>query len=128
MAGIYAASVALAPTIGLGRAAGYGFDLISREVDQAKSAEMFGRLREAARGKGNFGVGQGTRDEADELGKAWVGPGYRTSSNGKTLISADGLRQYRPPSLKRSGIVQANFESRPVPSGKWQSNAHLDIK
>lgn len=48
--------------------------------------------------------------------------------DGKTLVSADGLRQYRPPSMKPNlGIKQANFEQRLIPQGQWQSNGHLDI-
>ncbi|MDZ7925471.1 MAG: RHS repeat-associated core domain-containing protein [Marinagarivorans sp.] len=39
-------------------------------------AKEIGILREAAKGKGNFGLGSGTRSEADELGKAWVGDGH----------------------------------------------------
>lgn len=69
--------------------------------------------------------------EADVLGKAWVGEGYTVSSNGKILISKDGLRQYRPPSYKpNQGKSQANFEQRfpNQTSNKWQSNGHLDIK
>jgi filamentous hemagglutinin len=62
------------------------------------------------------------------MGEAWVGAGYRVASDGKTLLSADGLRQYRPPSYKPSlDTFQANFESRPPNLTQWQSNAHLDI-
>jgi filamentous hemagglutinin len=48
------------------------------------------------------------------------------------LISADGLRQFRPASAKPNSRyaatgVQANFESRLKPEGQWQSNGHLDI-
>jgi filamentous hemagglutinin len=57
-------------------------------------------LRDAAKGKGNFGLGSGTRAEADKLDKAWVGDGAEVASDGKTLVSKDGLRQYRPPSYK----------------------------
>jgi filamentous hemagglutinin len=61
-------------------------------------------------------------------GRAWAGEGSKIASDGKTLVSADGLRQYRPPSFKPSmGRRQANFESRLVPRGQWQSNGHLDI-
>jgi RHS repeat-associated protein len=92
-------------------------------------ARLSAILREAAAGKGNFGVGAATAAEAAEAGEAWVGQGAKVAGDGKALVSADGLRQYRPPSLKPNlGKVQANFESRQVPSGQWQSNAHLDIK
>lgn len=51
-----------------------------------------------------------------------------TASNGKALVSADGLRQWRPPSYKRNlGKWQSNFESRLLPRGQWQGNGHLDI-
>ena len=97
----------------------------------AKSAgKEIGILRDAAKGKGNFGLGSGSRAEADKLGKAWVGDGYKVASDGKTLVGKDGLRQYRPPSYKgRLGKTQANFEQK-FPGQKtkgWQSNGHLNI-
>jgi filamentous hemagglutinin len=93
-------------------------------------AEQSGILRAAARGKGNFGVGSATAREADDLGRAWVGEGYTVASDGKTLVSESGLRQYRPPSYKpKRGSYQANFEQRfeGQRSNRWQGNAHLDI-
>jgi RHS repeat-associated protein len=91
-------------------------------------AREAGILRDAARGKGNFGLGSGTRADAERLGRAWVGDGAKFASDGKTLVSADGLRQFRPPSFKPNlGIEQANFEQRLVPSGQWFGNGHLDI-
>jgi hypothetical protein len=93
-------------------------------------AEQSGILRDAAEGTGNFGLGSATASEADALGRAWVGEGYTVASDGKTLVSADGLRQYRPPSFKPNlGIQQANFERR-FPgqlSQGWQGNGHLNI-
>src|SRR5437879_49599 len=78
-------------------------------------AKLSGILREAAAGKGNFGLGAATAEEAAELGAAWVGDGARVASDGKSLVSADGLRVYRPPSYKPSlGKVQANFEQKIV--------------
>jgi len=91
-------------------------------------AEEIGILRGAASGRGNFGLGSATTGDAARLGEAWVGKGYTVGSDGKTLISADGLRQYRPPTYKPNlRRTQANFESRPVPHGAWGSNGHLDI-
>ena len=90
--------------------------------------DEIGILREAARGKGNFGVGAATRAEAQTLGRSWVGEGYGVASDGKTLISRDGLRQFRPPSYKPSlDKWQANFEQRWPGVTEWQSNAHLNI-
>ncbi|MCP4609739.1 MAG: hypothetical protein GY845_13610, partial [Planctomycetes bacterium] len=93
-------------------------------------AKLSGQLRDASKGKGNFGIGSGTREQADAMGKAWVGEGYTVASDGKTLVSADKLKQYRPPSNKpKLGKTQANFEQRfpGQKSKQWQSNAHLDI-
>ena len=91
-------------------------------------ARYSGILRDAAKFKGNFGLGRGTASEALELGKAWVGKGYRVSGNGKAWISSDGLRQFKPPTYKpRLGIDQANFQWRNVNRGGWQGNGHLDI-
>lgn len=88
-------------------------------------------LREAAQGKGNFGLGSATREQAGRIGRDWVGEGYKVSGNGNALISKDGLRQFRPPSAKASSWAdtgaQANYESRSVPEGQWQSNGHLNI-
>ena len=91
-------------------------------------SDEIGILKDAVRGKGNFGLGRATTEEAERLGKAWVGKHYTISSDGKTLVSADKLRQFRPPTYKpKLGKVQANFEKRLEPDGKWQSNGHLDI-
>jgi hypothetical protein len=87
-----------------------------------------GVLRDAAKGKGNFGIGSGTRAQAGTAGRAWAGDGYTVASDGKTLVSRDGLRQFRPPSYKPNlDRWQANFEERLIPRGQWQSNGHLDI-
>ncbi len=57
------------------------------------------------------------------------GPGSRVASDGKTMISADGLKQFGPPSLKpQLNKEQANFEWRQSPGGPWVGNGHLDIK
>lgn len=91
-------------------------------------AALSGMLRGAASGKGNFGVGSATMEQAQAAGKAWVGEGATLASDGKTLVSADKLRQYRPPTFKPDlGRVQANLEWRPRPAGEWQGNAHVDI-
>jgi len=95
-------------------------------------AKLSGLLRDASRGKGNFGLGPVTRNEASIIGQAWVGPGARQAANGKVWVSADGLRQWRPPSFKpRLGRVQSNIEERWPNAhgdlGQWQRNGHLDI-
>jgi filamentous hemagglutinin len=52
----------------------------------------------------------------------------KLASDGKTMISSDGLRQFRQPSYKpKLDKTQANFEWRKTDYGKWQSNGHLDI-
>jgi RHS repeat-associated protein len=106
----------------------------SAGINAAERAEIersMGLLREAAQRKGNFGLGSATREQAERMGREWVGGGYRVSRDGTAMISEDGLRQFRPPSVKDTPWsdtgVQANFEARLVPKGEWQSNGHLNI-
>lgn len=95
---------------------------------------MSGMLRDASKGKGNFGIGSGTREQANAMGSAWIGKGAKQASDGKTLVSKDGLRQYRPPSSKPNSKhattgSQANFERRfqGQKSKQWQGNGHMDV-
>lgn len=77
--------------------------------------------------KGNFGLGSASSADACTAGRAWVGDGFSVASDGKTLMSSNRLRQFRPPSHKPNlDGWQANFEERFRP-GLWQSNGHLDI-
>lgn len=139
--------VGAAGTIGIGKttAEAMGAKAESLAANVAKSsqvannskplnvAEQIGILRDAAKGnKGNFGLGNATTNEANALGEAWVGPGYRISKDGSSWVSADGLRVYRPPSAKPNSTqattgVQANFEQKLTPGGRPISNGHLDI-
>lgn len=87
-----------------------------------------GIVRDAAKGKGNFGIGAGTQGQAATAGRSWIGEGSKLASDGKTLVSRDGLRQWRPPSFKPNlDKWQSNFEWRIEPRGQWQGNGHLDI-
>lgn len=93
-------------------------------------AEKSGILRDAARHKGPHRLGSATSREADALGRDWVGEGYKVARDGRTLVSSDGLRQYRPPTFKPDlGRYQANLERRfeGQRSREWQGNGHLDI-
>ncbi|MDP3984890.1 MAG: hypothetical protein Q8Q52_07815 [Acidimicrobiia bacterium] len=106
--------------------------VVERSDVAAKTADdwpvISGIVRDASKGKGNFGLGAGTRGQADDAGRAWVGDGYTIASDGKTLVSSDSLRQLRPPSYKPNlDMWQANFEQRLIPRGAWQGNGHLDI-
>jgi filamentous hemagglutinin len=97
--------------------------------DAQDLADIGGILRPISMRKGNFGLGAATEAEALTAGTAWVGESYTVASDGKTMVSADGLRQFRPPSFKpRLDKWQANFEERFTPSGQWQRNGHLDIR
>lgn len=101
-------------------------------------ADEMAVLRQATTGKGNFGVGSASHADAMRLGNAWVGNGSRVASDGRTLVSADGLRTFRPPSAKPNSPyattgVQANFETlertffNGVERLKVIRNGHLDI-
>uniref|UniRef100_UPI001BFEBB74 hemagglutinin repeat-containing protein n=1 Tax=Janthinobacterium sp. JC611 TaxID=2816201 RepID=UPI001BFEBB74 len=109
-------------------------EAIAAKAAATALAEQSAMLRAAALGKGNFGIGQATAQEAMAMGEAWVGPGYRVASDGKTLVSTDGLRTFRPPSPKNSSFattgVQANFEWLRVVGNKLtvMGNAHMNIK
>ena len=128
---------AIAMSAGIGAGSGAGARAIisaeGRVGATTEVAEMSGMLRDAARGKGNFGIGSATSEQADVMGRAWVGSGSRENSSGNALISRDGLRQYRFPSEKPNSNhaptgTQANFESRSMPEGRWTNNAHLNIE
>ncbi|HGM2895650.1 TPA: MafB family polymorphic toxin, partial [Neisseria gonorrhoeae] len=54
-------------------------------------------------GKKNFPIGTATYEEADRLGKIWVGEGARQTSGGGWL-SRDGTRQYRPQQKKNHNL------------------------
>lgn len=98
------------------------------------AAQERAMLQEAATQNGNFGIGVATRADSQRLGEAWVGPGARLASDGITLVSANGLRTYRPPSPKDSPFattgVQSNFGTlvkNPNGTFTMTGNAHLDI-
>ncbi|WP_259017172.1 hypothetical protein [Emticicia fluvialis] len=76
-------------------------------------AKVGGIVKDSAKGKGNFDLRSGTYDEAMTACKSWVGDGYRFTSDGKALVSADELRIFRPPSFKpKSG------KHKPILNGK----------
>lgn len=84
---------------------------------------------------GNYGVaGRVSADEADWLGREFVGEGYtvtRTADGTSIYVSADRLRQYRAPSAKNTSYsltgYQANFQRRSTPRGGWEHNGHIDV-
>jgi RHS repeat-associated protein len=104
----------------------------------AKGAAALGReigiVREANIIKGNVTLsGQVTRAEMDSIGKTWVGSGHRPISDGSGLVSADGLRVYRAPTLKPKSSyattgVQANLEQKLAPGTQPFSNAHVNVE
>lgn len=111
-----------------------GVSMIKNAMNTARAAEIgntIGTLREASQGTGNFVLGEASAKSSNKLGKMWVGDNAKLASDGKTLVSEDGLKQYRPPAVKKSSFAttgtQSNFQSRPIPSGPWQNNGHLNI-
>jgi RHS repeat-associated protein len=106
-------------------------------VEVARGAAALGReigiVREAKSIKGNVTLsGEVTRAEIDAIGKTWVGPGYRATSDGSGLVSADALRVYRAPTPKRGSTyattgVQANLEQKIAPGKQPFSNAHINV-
>ncbi|MGV8885411.1 MAG: polymorphic toxin-type HINT domain-containing protein [Microbacteriaceae bacterium] len=93
--------------------------------DGSDWAQLSGMLRNAASGKGNFTIGSATREQADAMGMAWVGPGFRPMSNGIGFVSANGLRTYRPAAWKPAwNMFRANLETK---GPGFNNNAHIDI-
>jgi hypothetical protein len=101
------------------------------EIDRKKlkSAEDLSReVIEKRNEKGDYGLGSATKETVDRAGRDFVGEDARESSDGIALISKNGLRRYRFPKYKAyQDKVQANFERRSDPEGKWLSNGHVDI-
>jgi hypothetical protein len=100
---------------------------------------LAGALRETAessraalanKGSYNFSVGEFTSEQTQAMGEAWVGSGYTTTSRG-FLESANGLRQYRPPSAKNSPFattgIQANLSQRLPGMTEWLANGHINV-
>ncbi|RAX02149.1 hemagglutinin repeat-containing protein [Photorhabdus sp. S9-53] len=110
-------------------------DLVQRNLSHIASQDpRLAAVVKGDNGKLNYGIGTGTRAEADRLGKIWVGDGAKkTTGNG--WVSADGTRGYRPPSEKPNSAhattgVQANFETYSIDyKGKINKtrNGHLNI-
>lgn len=111
------------------RGAFSGFKLLSSFATKGVAWERISSIvRASTVGKGNFGLGASSFDEAISAGRSWVGEDFIIASDGKTMMSRDGLRQFRPPSFKpKLGKTQANFEWRITNKGAWQGNGHLDI-
>lgn len=87
------------------------------------------RLRAVSNNR-NFSIGTGTVDDADRLGKIWVGDGARPMKDVLGgLVSADGTRTSRPPQAKYSSFaitgIQANFQQ--FQNGQMISNGHLNV-
>ncbi|ACR70457.1 hypothetical protein NT01EI_3318 [Edwardsiella ictaluri 93-146] len=113
-------------------------DLLQQNLNNI--AKQDPRLEAVVKGdnrKLNYGVGNGTREEADKLGKMWVGDGAKPTSDGTGLMSADGTRVYRFPASKKDSPyattgTQANFETFKIDPSTGNKvrigNGHLDIE
>ncbi len=115
-------------------------DLMQQNLNNiAKQDPRLDAVVRGDNGKLNYGIGSGSRDEADRLGKIWVGDGAIPTTDGKGLVSADGLRVYRypvsepnaPEHLNPTG-VQANFETYQINPSTGEririGSGHMSIK
>jgi len=130
------------PSSGADNAASYPKlkdDLVQQNLNNiAKQDPRLDAVIKGDNGKLNYGVGSGTKAEADRLGQIWVGDGARPTKDGTGLMSADGTRVYRfpkgkpnaPASVNPTGI-QANFETfqiNPVTGQKTKiGDGHLNV-
>ena len=98
------------------------------------------RINNQTAAGGNRGVtGSVSNKQAMILGKRFVGLDFKTMSNGKGLVSANGLRTFRFPAAKKGTNpatgqpwsktgTQANFETKVARGETPISNVHLDVK
>jgi hypothetical protein len=94
------------------------------------NAEKDAILSKAARGQNANQLGITSHAEADELGKRWVGQNYTVTKQG-FLVSADGLRRYRPPRYKvGQQKTQANLDGREKVAGahNWDHGEHIEVQ
>ena len=103
------------------------------EIESSKLGEEMGRLREATKTKGDFGMGAGKINEAEFLGESWVGPNaikkdYPGKPGKYMYISNDGTKVYREAAFKPNlNKTQANYEWKDVPGGDVIGNGHFDV-
>ncbi|GLR10269.1 Contact-dependent inhibition of growth factor CdiA [Mixta theicola] len=114
-------------------------DLVQQNLSNiAKQDPRLAAVVQGDNGKLNYGVGSGTKAEADRLGQIWVGDGARPTKDGTGLMSADGSRVYRfpkekpnAPALVNPTGVQANFETfqiNPITGQKIKvGDGHLNV-
>ncbi|MBA0035795.1 hemagglutinin repeat-containing protein [Pantoea sp. BIGb0393] len=114
-------------------------DLIKQNLDNiAKQDSRLAAVVKGDNGKLNYGVGAGTQKEATQLGKIWVGDGAIPTTDGKGLVSSDGLRVYRYPDTKPNAPehlnptgIQANFETYKINPSTGErvriGNGHMSI-
>ncbi|WP_267436752.1 VENN motif pre-toxin domain-containing protein [Erwinia psidii] len=114
-------------------------DLVQQNLNNiAKQDPRLDAVVKGDNGKLNYGVGSGTKTEADRLGKIWVGDGAIPTTDGKGLVSADGLRVYRYPDAKPNAPInlnptgtQANFETYKINPATGErvrvGNGHMSI-
>ena len=114
-------------------------DLVQQNLNNiAKQDPRLDAVVKGDNGKLNYGVGSGTKTEADRLGKIWVGDGAIPTTDGKGLVSADSLRVYRYPDAKPNAPInlnptgtQANFETYKINPATGErvrvGNGHMSI-
>jgi len=97
------------------------------------------RINNQTAAGGNRGVtGSVSNEQAIILGKKFVGSDFKTMSNGKGLVSADGLKTFRFPAAKKGTNpatgepwsktgTQVNFETKAARGEAPISNVHLDV-
>lgn len=114
-------------------------ELVQQNLNNiAKQDPRLAAVVQGDNGKLNYGVGSGSVSEADHLGKIWVGDGAIPTTDGKGLVSVDGLRVYRYPDAKPNAPIhlnptgtQANFETYKINPATGErvrvGNGHMSI-
>ncbi|ENW5824901.1 hypothetical protein F6373_002136, partial [Neisseria gonorrhoeae] len=78
-------------------------NIAAQDSRLASAVKDWKTIQPNKKGEINFGIGSATRQEAEQLGKIWVGDGAKPVSSPSCqgcMLSADGTRLYRPPTTK----------------------------
>ena len=101
------------------------------------SKDLLMRALAAAKSNvGNFNIGRMARGQMDELGQTWVGKGARPMGKNGSMgwVSADGLKTYRFPQLKKNGQAAGQTQGNLTEYFRAEDgalkvlrNAHVDL-
>ena len=133
--GAEGAAEALGGSLAAGVVGGLALSLIPTPAGDDRdtiTGQQMGMIRDALSGRltGNHTLPGGpfSRQQADEIGRGFVGPNAREISGGKGLESRNQLNVYRFATSKRYGGFVANLEARSSTKQSYVVNIHINVK